>query len=125
MKFSLNKKSFGLTEIIVSAVILASVMAGFLATFVGVKKYINRSSRRTIAANYIRSELSSLYNEVREDTWDTGKLQDGKHTSLPVTINAKGYSGSYTVTDCNTAGNCDNDGNYRRVEMKITLPSPD
>ena len=112
MAFSLDKKSFGLTEVIVSAVILAAVIAGFFATFVGVRKYINKSNHRIIAANYIRSGLSFLYDYVRQDTWDSSYLKAGNH-SFPVSINAANYSGNYSVTDL---------GGYRQVTININYP---
>ncbi|RKX96761.1 MAG: hypothetical protein DRP55_09645 [Spirochaetes bacterium] len=112
MAFSSNKKGFGLTEVIVSAVILAAVIAGFFATFVGVRNYINKSNRRIIAANYIRSGLSFLYNQVRQDTWDSSYLKAGNHP-FPVSINTPNYSGDYSVTDS---------GGYRQVTININYP---
>ncbi len=65
------RKSITLMEVLVSAVILASVAAGLFATFVSVRKYINRANRRIIATNLGRSVLEDLYKGVRADTWDT------------------------------------------------------
>jgi len=110
--FGLNKKSFGLIEVVVSAVILSAVIVGFFATFVGVRKYINKSNRRIIAANYVRSALSFLYNQVRQDTWDSSYLKAGNHP-FPVSINAANYSGDYSVTDL---------GGYRQVTININYP---
>jgi len=113
----LNKKSFGLTEVIVSAVILSAVIAGFFATFVGTRKYINKSNHRVIAANYIRSNLSYLYNQVREDTWDTGELSEGSDKSLHTSPPADWPSGSnYSVID---------HGGYREVIINLKYPVGD
>ena len=65
------RKSVTLTEVLVSAVILASVAAGLFATFVSVRRYINRANRRIIAANLARSVLEDLYKNVRADTWNS------------------------------------------------------
>jgi type II secretory pathway pseudopilin PulG len=65
------RKSVTLMEVLVSAVILASVTAGLFATFVAVRRYINRANRRIIATNLARSVLEDLYKNVRADTWNS------------------------------------------------------
>ncbi len=92
------RRGFGFIEIITGAVILAFVMVGLFATFVSARKYMNKSKSRIVAINYIRSFLSSFYNEVREDTWNdsSSNLYPGNHT---LNISETGYSGNYSVSD--------------------------
>ena len=65
---------FTLMEIVVSLIILAAVFGGLTATFVGVKRYVSRASRRLTAVNLGRQALNALYIHGRADTWDTGAL---------------------------------------------------
>lgn len=73
----MKRKAFTLMEIIVSLIILASVFGGLTATFLGVKRYVARASRRLVAVNLGRQVLNALNVYVRADTWvpNTGPLQ--------------------------------------------------
>ena len=88
--------------------ILAAVFSGFFATFVSARKYINRANNRLTAANRIRSNLSSLYDQVREDKLvkPNYPLAAGIHTIS---------SGNYIVTAV---------GNYRKVTINMNYLSP-
>jgi type II secretory pathway pseudopilin PulG len=68
---------FTLMEIVVSLIILATVFGGLTATFVGVKRYVSRASRRLTAVNLGRQALNALYVQTRADTWNTGALTAG------------------------------------------------
>ena len=72
-------KSFTLMEIVVSLIILAAVFGGLTATFVGVKRYVSRASRRLTAVNFSRQALNALYVHTRADTWNTGALAVGTY----------------------------------------------
>ena len=111
------KKTFTLTEIIVGSIILASVFGGLVASFIAVCCYINKASMRLIAANLLaRDVLSRLYNEVREDTYDTGGLSIGNHNNaINITIDGSQYTGSYTVSSIQ-------ERDYRRVSIAVNYP---
>jgi len=109
-----RKKCFGLTEVIVGAIIIASVFSGLIATFVGVRRYIRHANRRLNAANLIRNHLSSWNNFVRQDTWNDCSQNPlactGGSNSLP---SPAPYTVSYTVQDS---------GDYREVTVNLTWP---
>ncbi|MFA5008449.1 MAG: prepilin-type N-terminal cleavage/methylation domain-containing protein [Candidatus Omnitrophota bacterium] len=138
-KFMLNKtpiekkrflSGFTLMEVVVSLIILAAVFGGLTATFVGVKRYVSRASRRLVAVNLGKQVLNSLYRHVRADTWDTGALTLGTHTStaadtqVPDSITLENFtygvagganSNNYVVTA--VAGR-----QYREVTVNIRYP---
>jgi len=64
------KKTLTLTEVLVSAVILAVVFAGLLATFIGVRRYTKRANKRLVATNLVTYQFSNLYREVRANDWN-------------------------------------------------------
>ena len=109
----IKRKGFGFIELITATVILAFVIVGFFAAFVSARKYINKSNRRIAAINYIRSYLSSFYNDVREDWYsaDTGALSLGSHS---LSIANPDYSGNYSVTPVSWG---------RRVIISVNYPT--
>jgi type II secretory pathway pseudopilin PulG len=107
---------FTLTEVIVGAILLAIIFGGLLASFISVRKYINRANKRLVSANLARGVLNGLYREVNAD-WDTtGGLTIGPHNNaLNTTIDSYTYTGNYTVS---STGN-----DYRQVTINIIYPA--
>lgn len=115
-------KAVTLVEVIIGAIILSFTFAGLLATFIGVRKYVNRANKRIIAANLVVCQLNNLYQAVSADTWNSGDLRD---TTIggPISLNEYvidnhtyqdvAQPNSYTVTTV---------GDYRRVSVKINYP---
>ena len=118
-----KKRSITLTEVIVGAIILASVFGGLLATFVAVRKYINRANKRLVSANLARMVLDDLYPEVSADTWDSDNTEQNKlwpdatYSPVDVTIENRNYKGDYTVEDMTDEGR-----EYRKVDVSINYP---
>lgn len=73
-------QGFTLMEIVVSLIILATVFGGITATFVGVKRYVSRATRRLTAVNLGKQALNALYVQPRADTWNTGALIPGTYS---------------------------------------------
>jgi prepilin-type N-terminal cleavage/methylation domain-containing protein len=74
------RRGFTLMEIVVSLIILSTVLGGLTATFVGVKRYVARASRRLTAVNLGKQALNALYIQPRADTWNTGVLRAGTYS---------------------------------------------
>jgi type II secretory pathway pseudopilin PulG len=130
-EFNFKRKSlpgFTLMEIVVSLIILAAVFGGITATFIGVKRYVSRASRRLTAVNLGRQVLNSLYTRVRADTWNTGLLSvnvSPKNCSVAdvqvpnTTAAMDGFAyGPNTYTVSQIAGR-----EYREVTVTITYPT--
>jgi len=64
------KKAITLVEVLVSAIILASVLSGIVATFVSVRRSVGKGGERVTASNLARGRLDSLFAEVRADHLD-------------------------------------------------------
>jgi type II secretory pathway pseudopilin PulG len=112
-----GKKSLTLIEIVVGAVILALVFGGLVASFVAVRRYVNRADTRLAASNLGRGVLDSLYSHVHAN-WDTiGDLTLGAHANaLDTTIDGRQYTGSYTSAAVTGA-------EYRQVTVGIIYPT--
>ena len=113
------KKALTLIEVMVATVILAVVFGGLLATFIGVRRYVNRANQRLVVANLINLQFSNLYDEVRADNWDTGNLQDGLSVpALDYHIDNHDYgyeaTSNYQVTDESGSG-----FQFRRVTIRM------
>jgi len=110
----MKKKSATLMEVLIGSVLLVSIFATLLVTFVSVRRYIRRANRRLVAANGIRTILNSLYGQVMEG-WETrGDLTVGFHDTDAATIDNENYSSSYNVYGTS--------GNYRRVDVTVNYP---
>jgi len=112
------RKGVTLTEVIVGAVILSVAFGGLLATFVAVRKYVNRANKRLIAVNLVTHQLESLYRAVSADTWDSGVLQTGSTNLNSYTIDGLVYQdaaapNSYSVATV---------GDHRQVSVTINYP---
>tara|TARA_Y100000031_G_C8015592_1_gene290117 strand:+ start:43 stop:390 length:348 start_codon:yes stop_codon:yes gene_type:complete len=112
-----EKKSLTLIEIIVGAVILALVFGGLVASFVAVRRYVNRADIRLAASNLGRGVLDSLYSHVHAN-WDTdGDLIPGDHAgALDTTIDGRRYTGNYI--SANVTG-----FDYRQVTVNVNYPT--
>lgn len=70
MRYTLNAKSgFTLIEIIVSAVIMATTIAGIFTVFTSGNKFVQRSNRRLIAINLIQEQLENRRVRVAANEW--------------------------------------------------------
>jgi len=100
-----NKRALTLTEVMVGAVIVASVFVGLISAIVSVRKLNLRSLHRLQATHLAREVLESLYDDVREDWWShgTGGLSLGSHNAGSVVIDGINYSRSYTVSSTTTS----------------------
>lgn len=77
MRYRLNAKSgFTLIEIIVSAVIMSSTIAGIFTVFTSGNKFVQRSNRRLIAINLAQEQLENRRVLVSADTWNNGGAND-------------------------------------------------
>ena len=127
------RKSVTLMEVLVSAVILASVASGLFGTFIAVRRYINRANRRIIATNLARSVLEDLYKDVRADTWNSafGALDAPSTGSWKRSVDLSSTLGSPTLTlDNNLYGGSNSyyqvrqiaGRNYREVQVFVEYP---
>jgi type II secretory pathway pseudopilin PulG len=109
------KRSTTLIEVMVASFILAAIFAGILASFVSVRKYVNRANSRLDSANLARGSLSGLSTQVSADTWNTtvGNLSDGFSNSTPASIDGSSYFVNYTVS--NVTGH-----DFRQVVMNVS-----
>ena len=113
------RKGITFVEIIVSAIILATAIAGIMATFIATRRMVTKGTERVTAANLVREKLDSLYQAVRADHWNLGigDLDPGyDHTNDYVAGVA--YQGNCTVA--NVAGY-----DYRRVTMTVDFDIPE
>lgn len=63
------RRSFTLTEIVVGALIIASIFGGLLAAFIAARRYVKRANKRLVAVNLSRKVFDELYPTVRADQW--------------------------------------------------------
>jgi type II secretory pathway pseudopilin PulG len=107
------KKAISLVEIMVASILLAAVLAGLLASFVSVRRYVARANSRLDAANLARGSLNSLSTDVRADTWNTtGNLSAGYTNQNTVVLDGSSYVANYTVIDTGH--------DFRQVVMNVT-----
>ena len=120
----MNKKTFTLIEIMVSAVILALTFGALLLAFVAAKRYVSRVNKRLVSVNLGREVLNSLYDEVRPEWDERGELDVRIHEDeIDVTIDRRDYSGDYIVMEAEDAdGDEIADFEYRRVKIHTNYP---
>jgi len=94
------KKTFGLTEIIVGSVIIASAFTGLVTTFIATRRYIERSRRRLTAVNIARSYFNQWYNGLlnTDDGEYTLSGEEGNYFITNRDINRDGWTDYYIVT---------------------------
>ncbi len=66
----MNKKGLSLLEIVVALMILAVVMTGLGAVFVGGKRFITYNRGKMMAAEGARTRGAGFHGDVREDLYD-------------------------------------------------------
>lgn len=74
------KKGLTLIEIIISAVIMATTIAGIFTVFTSGNKFVQRSNRRLIAINLAQEQLENRRVQVSADTW--ADANDGTNLGL-------------------------------------------
>lgn len=133
------KKGLTFVEVLVSSIILASVLAGVIATFVSTRRVVGRSTERVAAANLVRQQFDSLYSAVRADSWDgssltVNPLADGVHDSADgsefnlgsgtsTLIDNIQYSANYTV-DADPDGDGTDHNSFIEVTTSINFDVP-
>lgn len=103
-------------EVLIGSVLLVSIFATLLVTFVSVRRYIRRANRRLIAVNGARSILNVFSTQI-EANWDEpGKALTIGHHDLEGegVIDNEVYRASYDVYGTS--------GSYRRVDMHMEYP---
>ena len=113
----MNKKSLTFLEILISALILATALGGILASFVSVRRAILRSNKRLAAFNIDRGVLEDLYKEVREDTWNTGRLSPNHTESGSIQLPPENISYDWNYGVSSLSGK-----EYRKVTVTVTFP---
>jgi len=111
-----KRKALTLVEILVSAVLFASVVAGFLSVIVSTKRLNARSTHRMQAVYAARQILESLYEDVREDQWDANGLTLGNGTTVTKMVDGIIYTINYVVSDA--------PGEVRQVDVNVTWQEP-
>lgn len=79
---------FTLMEVVVGLIIFSVAFVGLIASFVGVKRYVSRATRRVTSTNLDRQILNSLYKDVRADTWDSTTMGALRSSVSGVTHNS-------------------------------------
>jgi len=109
-----NKSGLTLVEILVSLLILSIAVSGIVSVFIASERYVVRSQRRLQAAILVRQILEGLHNEVRQDTWDTGRLRHGySETTPPITIDNITYNLTFNVSNLPNR-------DYRQVTVNVS-----
>ena len=113
-----RKKTFSLIELLVSAVILVTVLAGVLVTFMSVRQSVGRSIRRLTAVNIGRRVLDDLYAQVNASNWNSGPLSNNYTANGTIQIVPE-----YTTYNWNyTAAWGPGGTNYRVVTVTVIYP---
>ena len=107
------RKSLTLTEILVSAFIIATVFVAIIAIFVNIRGLTRGFEKSYYATLLATSNLNNLWLSTREDVWDSGNLSVGAHNFPSVTIEGTTYDLNYTVN--NVSGK-----EYRKVEFTVS-----
>lgn len=113
-----KSKALTLTEILVSSIIFASVVAGFLSVIVSTRRLNIRSVQRVQAINVAREVLEDFYDEVRAWDWDSGNLQNNANATdyASDTIGGVTYTVDYQVDASDGIGG---DGRGRLVDITV------
>lgn len=121
------KKAVTLVEIIVSAILLASVLAGIVATFVSTRRMVGKGAERVTAANAARQALDRLYPAVRADHMNIATqeyhvddpLETGSHDVTPASAAGTVYDVDYEVSS-EATGTYD----YKVVDVTVKFTVP-
>ena len=82
-----TKKSFSLVEVLISSLLFASIVAGFLSVGVSIQRLNRRSLHRVAAYQVAQKYLEQLYDDVRQDQWAGGNdLSVGNHGPIAENI---------------------------------------
>ena len=113
----MSKKSLTFLEILVSALLVATALVGILASFVSVRRVILRSNKRLAAFNIARGVLEDLCREVREDTWNTGRLSNNHSEQGQIILPPENISYNWDYTVSSVDGH-----DYREVTVNVSFP---
>ena len=115
-RFTKHRKALTFLEILLSALLLATSLATLLASFVSVRRLIERSDRRIAAYNVARSIYDRIYFNVAADTWDQAgnPLTNGVITAGNVVVGPIQYDYSFQSADMA--------GTLRAVTLTVTFP---
>lgn len=119
----MRKKGFTILELLISAMILALIVAGLVSIFVTGKRYAVHSTSRIQAAELGKYFADPLQIQVRQDTWTAvgNCLGTGNCPAQTWTIGAIGYRADFTWTNVVSGipGNT-----LRKVTTRITWTEP-
>jgi len=107
------RKSLTLTEILISAFIIATCFAAVIAVFVNIRGFTYSFEKNYNATLLATTNLNNLWLSVREDTWNSGDLSTGNHTLSSVTVGGTTYNLSYEVSSASGK-------DYRQVDFKVS-----
>ena len=109
----MEKKGFTLIETFAGAIIFLLVTAGMLGVFTYARNYVRHSKERVVSANIARSIIEDRYNDVRQDTWDTGRLRENLAEDGNVNIDGINYGTNIAVAPVTGR-------DYRQATITIT-----
>jgi prepilin-type N-terminal cleavage/methylation domain-containing protein len=122
-------KGFTLVEILVAMVLLAGIGAASLSAFSSTTRIVRTD--QNVAYNFARGSLEKMFEQVRQDTWDTGSLPLSLATPGPQNIasvvNGQTLTMAYEVNDTPSSStappqdlNGDGIEDYRKVTMTVS-----
>ena len=103
MRDARNEAAFSIIEVVVSALLLTTVGATILRSFINASRWSNPVGSTSVYS--LRGNLDQLAESVRSDTWDSpsNPLSLGTHNST-VTLDGKTHTQSYVVTSVKLDG---------------------
>lgn len=119
----IRKKGFTILELLISAILLALVVAGLVSIFVTGKRYSVHSTSRIQAAELAKYFAEPLQMQVRQDQWANNCLGTGNNcTAVVWTIPPTVYRADFSWTSVvnGISGNT-----LRKVTTRIAWTEPD
>lgn len=119
----IRKKGFTILELLISAMLLALIVAGLISIFVTGKRYTMHSTSRIQAAELGKLFADPLHMQVRQDQWAANCLGTGNNCSAEFwTIPPVVYRADFTWTSVvnGIPGNT-----LRKVTTRITWTEPE
>ena len=122
----MNKLGLTLAEVIVAALILAITVAGVLFMLTSENIAVFRTGHNVQAIDFARQTLDELRNAVREDTWDTGFLSPGPHSTEPfLSLSGTELGDNFNATRRYDVQSGPALGSYREGTVTIEWTEPD
>lgn len=115
----MEKKGFTILEILVSAMIMALVMAGLASVFIAAKRHIQRPRAAIGAGELERYLFSDLQMQVRQDQWGNNCLSNNTGCPSNMTIGGTTYNLTWSITNVMVGANTTN---LRKARVTLTWP---